>query len=86
MQIQKRERQHITVRLNKQIEKVGDLIANYINGLPEFHETQQGLQDLIATSEPMEEDEELDDMSDDICKMIELDTIMCKLVDESNIT
>ncbi|KAI1298731.1 Mediator of RNA polymerase II transcription subunit 7 [Halotydeus destructor] len=86
MQCQKRTRQEIILRLNKQIEKVSDLIAGYISGLPDIHDTTQGIEDLIKLNEfKFSEESSSDDANDDILKMVELDSIMCNVVDESQL-
>lgn len=83
MQCQRRQRQDINVRLNKQIEKVSDLIANYINGLPDQHDSKQGLEAIVKSElRALEGDASRDEYSDDILKMVELDSIMCNIVDE----
>ena len=84
MQCQKKQRQDIIARLNKQIDKVNESIASYITNLPEIQDSRSGIDELIRLSDLRSslEESSLDDLNDDIQKMVELDSIMCNIVDE----
>lgn len=85
MQHQKKQRQDINTRLSKQIDKVHDSIAAYINALPDIHDTKSGLEDLVRLNELRNSDNSEDEeFGDDVQKMVELDSIMCNIVNECN--
>jgi mediator of RNA polymerase II transcription subunit 7 len=87
LQCQKRQRIEIVQRLNKQIDRVHELVTSCVNGIQEPN-SQSNTNDLPLTatikSEPLD-----DEMHDKQCKLHpatslidQLDQLMCSIVDE----
>ena len=86
LQAQRRQRHETNARLNKQIDRVNEIVQNCINSIPESTDISAEIQSLIDFKIPIEkEDDDKIDKNDDEefqCEMNQLDALMCSFVDE----
>ena len=83
MQCQKRQRLATVIRLNQQIEKVTELIANHLQLIPEsLLEVKASIEQDVEKLKKMCLEEEADEIrcDDTVNDMVELDSIMCNIV------
>lgn len=85
MHCQRRQRLATVIRLNQQIEKVQELIANQLQLIPEsLLEVKASIEEDVEKLKQMcllEEPDEIRD-GDSISDMVELDSIMCNIVND----
>lgn len=90
MQAQKRQRAETTARLNKQIDKVNEIIQTCISSIPDANESSSDavdIQSLIDFKLPLDSDEintneSNDNFSQSESDANEKDAFMCSLVDD----
>ncbi|RWS03984.1 mediator of RNA polymerase II transcription subunit 7-like protein [Dinothrombium tinctorium] len=90
LQCQKRQRVDIITRLNKQIDRVNDIISSCINNIPDANDMRLAVEDikikssngqLIGDNSSDDKKLNLNDAKEE-AEMNELDSIMCSIIDE----
>ncbi|RWS28181.1 mediator of RNA polymerase II transcription subunit 7-like protein [Leptotrombidium deliense] len=85
LQYQKKFRGDIIMRLNKQIDRVNEIIATCMNNIPEMNEVRNGFEELkhiLVNGDASDGNLVNGDISESDFEMNELDSIMCSIVDD----
>jgi predicted transglutaminase-like cysteine proteinase len=84
LQSQKRQRFETTARLNKQIERVNDIINSAINSITDYNINDLSLQSIIENNSNKCENNEnaIVSVNNNFDNNYELDALMCNFVDE----
>jgi len=84
---QKRQKLEMISRLNKQIEKVNEMIVNYTNNIPDLGDSKAALEQLVQFKQMLNDVRESFDHPTTVqsnekeSNLSELDSLMCNIVD-----